>query len=538
MSGTTLTGRGGGRLAGRGIGFKLLSVFMIVALVAIGVTGLALTRIATLRDRTGQQYTDSVVPLTKLDLLRQAHMSLRNDVTALGIQADPAAFSKQLAKVSTDEKSLAAATATYRAVATNPVLRSHLDSFSTAVAAYEQLLHSKLIAVMATHDFVGIGAVRAVMVPYAGVMSGQLDGLLGIEAKAAQSRSTQAVQVARNATVAVLVALTAGLLLALGLALRIRTLVLGPLVEVSAMLRRMAAGDLTGEILVRSDDEIGRMAAAAGAAATAMRQAVSTISEATGLLAVATDQMSSSSRSIAGSAELTSEQARLASEVAVEVSRSVHSVAAGSEEMSASIAEIAVNASEAARVGDDAVTRAGEADLHVHALGEASEHIDQVVKVISAIAGQTNLLALNATIESARAGEAGRGFAVVAGEVKELAQETARATDDIGNRVQAIQSGTATAAVAIGQISEVVGRVNAHQLAIAGAVEEQTATTREIARSVQEAATAADQIAGSMSAVTDAAQHTRAAAGDADRALGALVQLTERLRTSVNHFTC
>jgi methyl-accepting chemotaxis protein len=532
---TSDSGRRG--LANRGIGFKLLSVFTIVALVAIGVTVLALTRIATLRDQTRQQYFDSVVPLTKLDLLRQAHLSLRNNVTALGVQADPAAFTKQLAKVTTDEKALAAATTTYRAVATDQARRTRLDVFDTAVTAYEKLLHSKLIAVMATHDFVHIGEVRALMVPYAGVMSGQLDGLLTVEAQAAKARADQAAELARRSTLILVVALAVGLLLALGLALRIRTLMIRPLAEVSAMLRRMAAGDLTGEILVRSDDEVGRMATAAGEAAAAMRAAVVSISEATQVFAVATVAMSSSSRTIADSAELTSEQARLASEVAEAVSRSVHSIATGSDQMTASIGEIAANASEAARVGDDAVARACEADVHVHALGEASEHIDQVVKVISAIAEQTNLLALNATIESARAGEAGRGFAVVAGEVKELAQETARATDDIGTRVQAIQTGTATATAAIGQISEVVGRVNAHQTAIAGAVEEQNATTREIARSVQEAASAADRITGSMAAVSDAAGATNTAVVDAEHALADLAHLAEQLRTSVNHFT-
>ncbi len=156
--------------------------------------------------------------------------------------------------------------------------------------------------------------------------------------------------------------------------------------------------------------------------------------------------------------------------------------------MSASIREIAQNANEAARVAAGAVTEAEATNQTIARLGESSKEIGDVVKVISAIAGQTNLLALNATIEAARAGEAGKGFAVVADEVKELARETARATEDIARRVEAIQADTGGAVAAIGRIGEVIGQINDYQLTIASAVEEQTATTNEMSRSVAEAA--------------------------------------------------
>ena len=166
-------------------------------------------------------------------------------------------------------------------------------------------------------------------------------------------------------------------------------------------------------------------------------------------------------------------------------------------------------------------------------LGESSAEIGNVVKVITSIAEQTNLLALNATIEAARAGEAGKGFAVVASEVKDLAQETARATEDISRRVEAIQSDTSNAVAAIGEISQIIARINDYQLTIASAVEEQTATTNEMSRSVSEAASGTTDIAANIGGVASATQATTATLAEADRTVTELATLADELQAAV-----
>lgn len=241
--------------------------------------------------------------------------------------------------------------------------------------------------------------------------------------------------------------------------------------------------------------------AAARARLLAQRIARTTLAESAQALSAVSHQMSAT-------ATETSSQASSVSAAAEQVSANIQTVAASTEEMSASIRQIAGNATDAARVATTAVGLAGRANATVTKLGESSSDIGKVIRVITSIAQQTKLLALNATIEAARAGEAGKGFAVVANEVKELAKETAKATEDIGQKIDAIQSDTRDAVSSIAQIAAIINQINEIQITISASVEEQTATANEMSRNVAEGARGVSEIARNITGVAYAAQET------------------------------
>jgi methyl-accepting chemotaxis protein len=330
-----------------------------------------------------------------------------------------------------------------------------------------------------------------------------------------------------------LVALANGILVAVFLSRRI----CGATQAVLSQAEAIAAGDLTRDDLkVHSQDELGELTTAINKMSGSLKGMILAITENAVQVATASEELNATSQQITANSEETSAQADVVSKAAQAVSQNLQTVATGAEQMGVSIKEIAKNATEAAKIATSAVRVAETTTATVSELGESSTEIGQVIKVITSIAQQTNLLALNATIEAARAGEAGKGFAVVANEVKELAKETAKATEDISRKIEAIQTDTKAAVEAIASISEVINQINDISSTIATAVEEQNATTNEMVRNVSEAAHGSGEITSNIAGVAEAAQGTTRGASDTQKASQQLVETSAQLRELVEQF--
>ncbi|NYJ02779.1 methyl-accepting chemotaxis protein [Nocardioides thalensis] len=306
--------------------------------------------------------------------------------------------------------------------------------------------------------------------------------------------------------------------------------------ELLDYVKKIVDGDLTQTVPSCTDPNVSQMAEGLRSLTQALRESMAAIGDTAAQVAGASEDLTTVSATLGTGADHTSDLAGNVSSASEEVSASVATVASAAEEMSVSIREIAKNATEASRVASEAVVVADRARSTVHDLGDASSEIGAVIKTITSIAQQTNLLALNATIEAARAGDAGKGFAVVANEVKDLAQETAKATEEIRERIDAIQQGTTGAVGAIGEISEVIVQINEIQTSIAGAVEQQTATTNEIARSVTETATVSHTIAADIAQVAHAAGETQKGATTTAEAAASMASSASQLEKLVGAF--
>ncbi|BAL86536.1 putative methyl-accepting chemotaxis protein [Actinoplanes missouriensis 431] len=311
----------------------------------------------------------------------------------------------------------------------------------------------------------------------------------------------------------------------------------GRLGRLTAALTRLAGRDLTVRADDQGRDEIGEAATALNTAVTELRTVMQEVTGASAEVSGTAQRVAATGGELASASDTAAERAGTVSSSADTVSHVVQTVAAGAEEMGTSIGEISHNAQEAAQAGRDGVGLTAAAADVISELRTSTAAISEVVKLIANIAEQTNLLALNATIEAARAGETGKGFAVVAGEVKELAQETARATEDVTARVAAIEADTARAVTAIDAISARIAQVNDYQTAIAAAVEEQAATTAEMARNIAEAAGGSRDIADGIGTVSGAMEGTRRSVADAHQAAAELTATAQRLTGLVGRFT-
>jgi methyl-accepting chemotaxis protein len=262
----------------------------------------------------------------------------------------------------------------------------------------------------------------------------------------------------------------------------------------------------------------------------------SSIGGSVSIVSSAATEMQTTAQSLSATAEETSRQATAVAAASEQASANVQTVASAAEELTSSVEEISRQMAESTKIASDAVAQANRSGQLVRALSDAAQKIGAVVNLINEIASQTNLLALNATIEAARAGEAGKGFAVVASEVKSLANQTAKATEEIGAQIGSMQQATGETVQAIGDISGIIGRINEITTTVAAAVEEQGAATQEIARNVQQAAQGTQDVSTNIVSVTEASQHTGVAATQMLGASGDLSKQAEVMRLEVEKF--
>ncbi len=478
--------------------------FGVLVLMAVAVTGYAVAVVGHLRDAHDRTSSLEVPYLMALSDAALAAKSAANDERGFLLSgtekfADEARGRRDVQAEALDVAREHASSPAERVAVDD--IAAGLDAFNRALDEEFQLYRTDRSAAIAQSG----GPNRDLRKTYEKAFADAVTAAKANVAHASAASSKKASQARTTLLLLLGVVMLCGIVVAVSLS----RLVTRPLARNVLVMEAAAVGDLTARVHATGAAEFQRMSAATNTMLTSTGQAIATIAATAQTLSSSAEQITELSGKLTAAARTAAQQAVTVSTAAEDAATSVQTVAAAGDEMSATIREISSSATSAAEVASTAVATAEVARGTVLKLTTSSAEIGSVVKVITAIAEQTNLLALNATIEAARAGEQGKGFAVVAGEVKDLAQETARATGNISQQVATIQSDTEAAMAAIHQIGKVIASINEYQTTIAGAVEEQAATTTEMGRSAGVAASSTSTITDNITSVAETTEQTR-----------------------------
>ena len=538
----------------------LINVTLMVALGGIGYFGMS-----SIREGLRTVYEDRTVTLGQLRTMQENYYEIRLAVLAALGASDPAVVTQKKADAEQRKAETDAVWSAYLATSMTDEESQLIESAKVNLQAYDAVW-PEVFAMVAANDQEGGKALAASKGgPAFTALSKDIAAMSDLQTRVANEEYEKAKTTFFQNTVLLICIVIGAVLVGAALAWMIARSITLPLGQIIGVMSELTKGNLKVEVAGQDrGDEVGSVSKAVGvfkdglveadrlrtqqqieqerqiergkkmeAAVTAFDKMISEIVNA---VTSAATELQATAQSLSATAEETSQQSNAVAAASEQMTQNVQTVASATEELSSSIREIGNQVTESSRIVGTAVVQAGDTNAKVKALAEAAQRIGDVVTLINEIAGQTNLLALNATIEAARAGEAGKGFAVVASEVKNLATQTAKATDEISGQVRSIQDATSSSVQAIDGIAQTINRVNEISTAIASAVEEQGAATQEIARNVQEASTGTAEVSSNIVGVTQASQQTSAGATQVLSAASELARNGEKLRQEVETF--